>query len=174
MVVFQQMRGYNWGQSFSFSQPVCNGEPLWASCCAGWMLVFIPTVNPVVICMFGCGEATSVWMLSHSGIVDGSDYTGDGVFQWRCSAHSAVFQIRDMAYYLVILFIVVTSFGVVRQAIVFQDDDSVTWSRTLRNVWFYPYWMIYGELFADEIDRTFQASYCCFIGCRISAISVHP
>lgn len=63
-------------------------------------------------------------------------------------------QIRDMAYYLIILFIVVTSYGVVRQAIHFQNTE-VSWPRALRNIWFYPYWMIYGELFAEEIDRKF-------------------
>ena len=57
-----------------------------------------------------------------------------------------------MAYYLIILFIAVTSYGVVRQAVQYQNE-SVSWTRTLRNVWFYPYWMIYGELFAEEIDR---------------------
>ena len=61
-------------------------------------------------------------------------------------------QIRDMAYYLIILFIAVTSYGVVRQAVQYQNE-TVSWTRTLRNVWFYPYWMIYGELFAEEIDR---------------------
>lgn len=67
-----------------------------------------------------------------------------------------LFQIRDMAYYLIILFIVVTSFGVVRQAIHFQDTQ-VSWERALRNIWFYPYWMIYGELFAEEIDRKYES-----------------
>ncbi|KAL8608834.1 hypothetical protein ACOMHN_034779 [Nucella lapillus] len=59
--------------------------------------------------------------------------------------------IRDMAYYLIILFIVVTSYGVVRQVIQYQNQP-MTWTRKLRNVWFFPYWMIYGELFAEEID----------------------
>ncbi|XP_076465905.1 transient receptor potential cation channel subfamily M member 1-like [Babylonia areolata] len=59
--------------------------------------------------------------------------------------------IRDMAYYLIILFIVVTSYGVVRQVVQFQNEP-MTWTRKLRNVWYYPYWMIYGELFAEEID----------------------
>ncbi|KAK7496878.1 hypothetical protein BaRGS_00011858 [Batillaria attramentaria] len=64
--------------------------------------------------------------------------------------------VRDMAYYLIILFIVVTSYGVVRQAIQHQNAN-MSWSRTLRNVWFYPYWMIYGELFAEEIDPCEEA-----------------
>jgi len=63
------------------------------------------------------------------------------------------FQIRDMAYYLIILFIVVTSYGVVRQVIQYSDQPQMSWTRILRNVWFFPYWMIYGELFAEEIDR---------------------
>ncbi|XP_053405277.1 transient receptor potential cation channel subfamily M member 3-like isoform X7 [Mercenaria mercenaria] len=58
--------------------------------------------------------------------------------------------LREMCYFLVILLIVVAAFGVVRQAIHYQDEEP-RWFH-LRNVFFYPYWMIYGELFADEID----------------------
>ncbi|GFR59832.1 transient receptor potential cation channel subfamily M member 1 [Elysia marginata] len=59
--------------------------------------------------------------------------------------------LRDMCYFLTILFIAVTSFGLVRQSVHFQGK-SVSWHTRLRNVWYYPYWMIYGELFADDID----------------------
>lgn len=59
--------------------------------------------------------------------------------------------LRDMCYFLTILFIAVTSFGMVRQSVHFQMKD-VSWHTRLRNVWYYPYWMIYGELFADDID----------------------
>ncbi|XP_041371939.1 transient receptor potential cation channel subfamily M member 3-like isoform X2 [Gigantopelta aegis] len=59
--------------------------------------------------------------------------------------------IVDMAYFIIILFIVVTSFGIVRQSII-NNGKQLKWALVLRNVWFYPYWMIYGELFAEEID----------------------
>ncbi|RUS83212.1 hypothetical protein EGW08_009023 [Elysia chlorotica] len=59
--------------------------------------------------------------------------------------------LRDMCYFLTILFIAVTSFGLVRQSVHFQNQ-AVSWHTRLRNVWYYPYWMIYGELFADDID----------------------
>ncbi|XP_035824941.1 transient receptor potential cation channel trpm [Aplysia californica] len=59
--------------------------------------------------------------------------------------------LRDMCYFLTILFIAVTSFGLVRQAVHFQNKEG-SWHMRLRNVWYYPYWMIYGELFAEEID----------------------
>ncbi|PVD19530.1 hypothetical protein C0Q70_20019 [Pomacea canaliculata] len=75
--------------------------------------------------------------------------------------------IRDMAYYLIILFIVVTSYGVVRQAIHFQNTE-VSWPRALRNIWFYPYWMIYGELFAEEIDPCEQEKGCSVYGAWVS------
>ncbi|KAL4227851.1 Transient receptor putative cation channel subfamily M member 7 [Mactra antiquata] len=58
--------------------------------------------------------------------------------------------LREMCYFLIILLIVVAAFGVVRQAIHYQDEEP-RWFH-VRNVFFYPYWMIYGELFADEID----------------------
>ena len=59
-----------------------------------------------------------------------------------------------MCYFLIILLIVVAAFGVVRQAIHYQDEEP-RWFH-VRNVFFYPYWMIYGELFADEIDSKYQ------------------
>lgn len=61
-----------------------------------------------------------------------------------------LFQLREMCYFLIILLIVVASFGVVRQAIHYQDEEP-NWFQ-VRNMFFYPYFMIYGELFADEID----------------------
>ncbi|XP_059155365.1 transient receptor potential cation channel subfamily M member 3-like isoform X3 [Physella acuta] len=73
--------------------------------------------------------------------------------------------LRDMCYFLTILFIAVTSFGVVRQTVHFQNKNA-SWPLRLRNVWYYPYWMIYGELFAEEIDpcldenSTDYAEYC--------------
>lgn len=62
-----------------------------------------------------------------------------------------LFQLRDMSYFIIILFIVLISFGIVRQAVHYQHEDP-SW-HIARNVFFYPYWMIYGELFAEEIDR---------------------
>ncbi|CAL1532413.1 unnamed protein product [Lymnaea stagnalis] len=61
--------------------------------------------------------------------------------------------LRDMCYFLTIVFIAVTCYGVVRQTVLYQNKaDNVSWPLRLRNVWFYPYWNIYGELFAEEID----------------------
>ncbi|KAJ0037229.1 hypothetical protein NL108_018554 [Boleophthalmus pectinirostris] len=49
----------------------------------------------------------------------------------------------DMMYFVVIM-----SFGVARQATLHPDEEP-TW-RLARNIF---YWMIYGEVFADSIDR---------------------
>ncbi|KAL3865684.1 hypothetical protein ACJMK2_043048, partial [Sinanodonta woodiana] len=59
--------------------------------------------------------------------------------------------VRDMSYFIIILLIVLMSFGIVRQSIHYQDKE-MPLGRRFRNVFFYPYWMIYGELFAEEID----------------------
>ncbi|XP_062571913.1 transient receptor potential cation channel subfamily M member 3-like [Saccostrea cucullata] len=58
--------------------------------------------------------------------------------------------LRDMSYFLIIMLLVVMSFGIIRQAVHFQNEEP-SWF-LVRNMFFYPYWMIYGELFADEID----------------------
>uniref|UniRef100_A0A671MLK7 Transient receptor potential cation channel, subfamily M, member 1a n=1 Tax=Sinocyclocheilus anshuiensis TaxID=1608454 RepID=A0A671MLK7_9TELE len=47
--------------------------------------------------------------------------------------------------------VVLMSFGVARQAILHPDEEP-TW-RLARNIFYMPYWMIYGEVFADSIDR---------------------
>uniref|UniRef100_A0A8C2G288 Transient receptor potential cation channel, subfamily M, member 1a n=1 Tax=Cyprinus carpio TaxID=7962 RepID=A0A8C2G288_CYPCA len=56
----------------------------------------------------------------------------------------------DMLYFVVIMLVVLMSFGVSRQAILHPDEEP-TW-RLARNIFYMPYWMIYGEVFADSID----------------------
>ncbi|CAL8353397.1 unnamed protein product [Merluccius merluccius] len=56
----------------------------------------------------------------------------------------------DMLYFVVIMLVVLMSFGVARQAIL-HPDEKPTW-RLARNIFYMPYWMIYGEVFADSID----------------------
>uniref|UniRef100_A0A8C9TB45 Transient receptor potential cation channel subfamily M member 1 n=1 Tax=Scleropages formosus TaxID=113540 RepID=A0A8C9TB45_SCLFO len=62
-----------------------------------------------------------------------------------------VLQMIDMLYFVVIMLVVLMSFGVARQAILHPDEE-LTW-RLARNIFYMPYWMIYGEVFADSIDR---------------------
>lgn len=90
--------------------------------------------------------------------------------------------LRDMSYFLIIMLLVVMSFGIIRQAVHFQDEEP-SWF-LVRNMFFYPYWMIYGELFADEIDTctddvrhpngcvygSWVAPFCMFVFLLISNI----
>uniref|UniRef100_A0A8C4H1D6 Transient receptor potential cation channel, subfamily M, member 3 n=1 Tax=Dicentrarchus labrax TaxID=13489 RepID=A0A8C4H1D6_DICLA len=62
----------------------------------------------------------------------------------------------DMMYFVIIMLVVLMSFGVARQAILHPNEDP-SWMLA-RNIFFMPYWMIYGEVFADQIDRKFRAS----------------
>ncbi|XP_074173721.1 transient receptor potential cation channel subfamily M member 1 [Rhinolophus sinicus] len=56
----------------------------------------------------------------------------------------------DMLYFVVIMLVVLMSFGVARQAILHPDEEP-SW-RLARNIFYMPYWMIYGEVFADQTD----------------------
>ncbi|KAM8973895.1 transient receptor potential cation channel subfamily M member 1 [Pelodytes ibericus] len=56
----------------------------------------------------------------------------------------------DMLYFVVIMLVVLMSFGVARQAILHPEEE-LSW-RLARNIFYMPYWMIYGEVFADQID----------------------
>uniref|UniRef100_A0AAQ6IAZ0 Transient receptor potential cation channel, subfamily M, member 3 n=1 Tax=Anabas testudineus TaxID=64144 RepID=A0AAQ6IAZ0_ANATE len=62
----------------------------------------------------------------------------------------------DMMYFVIIMLVVLMSFGVARQAILNPNEDP-SWMLA-RNIFFMPYWMIYGEVFADQIDRKFKQS----------------
>ncbi|XP_072379429.1 transient receptor potential cation channel trpm isoform X4 [Diabrotica undecimpunctata] len=58
--------------------------------------------------------------------------------------------VKNMIYFIVLLLIILMSFGVSRQAILYPEQDP-SW-RIARDVFFEPYFMLYGEVFAGEID----------------------
>lgn len=58
--------------------------------------------------------------------------------------------VKNMIYFVVLLLVVLFSFGVSRQSILYPNREA-DW-RLIRDVYFQPYFMLYGEVFADEID----------------------
>ncbi len=66
------------------------------------------------------------------------------------------FQVKDMIYFIVILLVVLMSFGVSRQAIR-NPDKEPAWSLA-RDIFLEPYFMIYGEVYADDIDREWNTA----------------
>ncbi|KAL7047046.1 hypothetical protein ACKWTF_002774 [Chironomus riparius] len=58
--------------------------------------------------------------------------------------------VKNMIYFVVLLLVVLMSFGVSRQSILNPNKDA-DW-RLVRDVFFQPYFMLYGEVFADDID----------------------
>ncbi|XP_017108311.2 transient receptor potential cation channel trpm isoform X8 [Drosophila bipectinata] len=58
--------------------------------------------------------------------------------------------VKNMIYFVVLLAVVLMSFGVSRQAILFPDKQP-TWG-LIKEVTFQPYFMLYGEVFAGDID----------------------
>uniref|UniRef100_A0A8C4NHY0 non-specific serine/threonine protein kinase n=1 Tax=Eptatretus burgeri TaxID=7764 RepID=A0A8C4NHY0_EPTBU len=59
----------------------------------------------------------------------------------------------NMFSIVIIMAIVLLSFGVARQAILFKEEES-SWYLA-RNIVFQPYWMIFGEVYAPEIDEEY-------------------
>ncbi|VDN56541.1 unnamed protein product [Dracunculus medinensis] len=58
--------------------------------------------------------------------------------------------IQNMAYMIVLLFVSLLAFGLARQSITYPNEE---WNWILlRNVFYKPYFMLYGEVYADEID----------------------
>lgn len=66
-----------------------------------------------------------------------------------------------MIYFVVLLLVVLLSYGVARQALLFPNEEP-SW-RLARHIFFQPYFMLYGEVFADKIDRMFSVLYFGFI-----------
>ncbi|XP_049813711.1 transient receptor potential cation channel trpm [Schistocerca nitens] len=58
--------------------------------------------------------------------------------------------VKNMIYFVVLLLVVLMSFGVCRQSILFPDND-FSWS-LVKHIFFQPYFMLYGEVFANDID----------------------
>ncbi len=56
-----------------------------------------------------------------------------------------------MTYYVSMLLVMVMSYGVFRQSLLFPYENEFSWL-LVRDIFFKPYFMIYGELFVDEID----------------------
>ena len=60
-------------------------------------------------------------------------------------------QVMDMLDFLVILLIVLMSFGVARQAIRNPHPER-SW-HIVKDIFLEPYFMLYGEVYASDIDR---------------------
>ncbi|XP_050323313.1 transient receptor potential cation channel trpm isoform X8 [Bactrocera neohumeralis] len=58
--------------------------------------------------------------------------------------------VKNMIYFVVLLAVVLMSFGVSRQAIRHPGNEP-TWG-LIKEVYYQPYFMLYGEVFADDID----------------------
>ncbi|CAH0590482.1 unnamed protein product [Chrysodeixis includens] len=57
--------------------------------------------------------------------------------------------VKNMIYFVVLLLVVLMSFGVARQAILYPDEEA-SW-HLIREVFFQPYFMLYGEVFAEQM-----------------------
>lgn len=64
----------------------------------------------------------------------------------------------DMLNFIVILLIVLMSFGVARQGLRNPYQEASWYS--LRDVFLEPYFMLYGEVYATDIDRRFKSPTC--------------
>lgn len=67
--------------------------------------------------------------------------------------------IMSMVNIVVLLMISLLAFGLTRQSITYPNEE---WSwLLLRNVFYKPYFMLYGEVYADEIGMSFEVRFLC-------------
>ncbi len=57
-----------------------------------------------------------------------------------------------MAFFLVILIVIIFAYGVASQALRFPNDTA-EWA-LLKDVVYLPYWQMYGELMLEEVEGT--------------------
>jgi transient receptor potential cation channel subfamily M protein 3 len=55
-----------------------------------------------------------------------------------------------MSYFVLLMLVILMSFGVLRQSILYPNDPP-NW-HSVREIFFQPYFMLYGEVFAPEIS----------------------
>lgn len=58
--------------------------------------------------------------------------------------------LEKMIYYTTLMLVILMSYGVFRQSVLFPHEE-FSWN-LVRDIFFKPYFMIYGELFAETID----------------------
>ncbi|XP_041464047.1 transient receptor potential cation channel subfamily M member 3-like isoform X2 [Lytechinus variegatus] len=107
----------------------------------GFILRMVPSTHlsgRVVYCV-----VIVLWYLRFLEILSVSNYLGPLI-------NMIGKMLRDMCYFLVVLIIILVSFGVIRQSILNPDVDPSWWP--VREVLHEPYWMIYGEVYAGKIN----------------------
>ena len=58
-----------------------------------------------------------------------------------------------MLYFIVILLLMLVAFGILRQSVTFPNRQ-LSW-QLIWNVFHEPYFMLYGEVYAGDIDRKY-------------------
>ncbi|ELT97529.1 hypothetical protein CAPTEDRAFT_120255, partial [Capitella teleta] len=83
--------------------------------------------------------------------------------QPRCMTVN-LFSVKDMLSFIVILLIMLMAFGVLRQSISFPDEEP-SWYLA-RDIFLKPYFMLYGEVYAGEIECSDEpdAEFKCVTG----------
>ena len=71
-----------------------------------------------------------------------------------------MFQVRELLYFVVFLLIILVAFGTFRQGLWFPDED-FKWD-LVREIFLKPYFMLYGEVYADEVWRTLFTLFILF------------
>ena len=59
-------------------------------------------------------------------------------------------QLTDLAFFLVILVVVIFAYGTASQALRYPND-TVEWA-LLKDMVYLPYWQMYGELMLDQVE----------------------
>ncbi|XP_060805622.1 transient receptor potential cation channel trpm isoform X10 [Amyelois transitella] len=122
---------------------------MWNTCDAGFIIFFLVgltlrlragsmDVGRVIYCV-----DIIFWYLRILNILGVNKYLGPLVTMMGK-------MVKNMIYFVVLLLVVLMSFGVARQAILYPDKEA-SWY-LIREIFFQPYFMLYGEVFAPDID----------------------
>ena len=59
--------------------------------------------------------------------------------------------VKKMVFFVSLIAVVLMAYGVFRQSLLFPHEEEFNWF-LVRDIFFQPYWMIYGEVFPDDIN----------------------
>ncbi len=74
------------------------------------------------------------------------------VFQDRpyCNGVTCCFQMVELVLFIMILVVFLLAYGISSQALMYPQRDF--YPLIFRDIFYYPYWQIYGELWLEELE----------------------
>ena len=117
-------------------------------------------ISLIKYCRVAYATLITYWYVRSLKLIGVNKYFGPYVMMIRK-------MIAHMFYFVVLLLVVLMAFGICRQAILFPNEEA-DWF-LVRHIFYQPYFMLYGEVFAGDIDPICNATCTEYEQCGTNA-----